>query len=36
MRFSMVLDGTPDHLWQDVSVAQQVLDLHDIINVVSQ
>lgn len=35
MRFSMVLDGTPDHLRQDVLVAQQVLDLHDVFDIVS-
>ena len=32
----MVLDGTPDHLGQDVLVTQQVLDLDDIVDVVSQ
>ena len=32
----MVLDGTPDHLGQDVLVAQQVLDLDDIVDVVPQ
>ena len=36
MRLSMALDGTPDHMRQDFSVAQQVLDLNDIVDVVSQ